>query len=150
MSPSKFLTSFLFCCLPMFLTAATSGRNTINTEDIRPGTISMAEWPASASLSKHERARISKEEKKLHREEKLTARLQKIVQAKFQKKKLGDLGDPVDKWFWIWAITWSLGIILTIIAGGAIAGTAIGIIWLASFVIGSVALILWLVKKFGQ
>jgi hypothetical protein len=110
----------------------------------------MTEWPSCASMSTHRKTEIRKEAKKQAREERFIARFQKAVHAKFQKKQPGGISDPVDKWFWIWAIAWSIGIIMTIIAGGAIAGTAIGIIWLAAFVIGSVALILWLVKKFGQ
>jgi hypothetical protein len=145
-----YIPFLLIWFLSMMLPSSVSGHNMVNTEDLPHGRISMTAWAPCPSLAKHKQTRIHKEVRKQHREEKFIARFQKIVQAKFQRKHPGGISDPIDRWFWIWTIGWGLGIIMTIIAGGAIASTALGIVWLASFVIGSVALILWLVKKFGQ
>jgi hypothetical protein len=56
----------------------------------------------------------------------------------------------VDKWFWIWAIAWGAGILITVISGASIASGFLGIFWLSLFIIGSVALVIWLIKKFGK
>ena len=150
MPPTKYITLLFIGLLSILAPSAVSGHDTVNTEDIHVGGISMSQWPASETISRHEHARATKSVRKQQRKEKFVARIQKAIQAKWLKKHPGGISDPVDKWFWIWTMSWGLGIILTIIAGGAIASAALGIVWLSSFVIGSVALILWLVKKFGQ
>ena len=82
----------------------------------------------------------------LHREAKATH---------FLSKRGIDLQDPVNKWMWYWILGWGAGLILSIIAtatytSGSIGG--FGIIWgLASlaYLLGTISLIVWLVKKFG-
>lgn len=71
-----------------------------------------------------------------------------------------DFSDPVDKWMWFWIFGWGAGLVLYILAvaiasGGIYSGTGFGFAailatfsWLA-WLFGSVALIIWLVKKFG-
>jgi len=59
-----------------------------------------------------------------------------------------DFNDPVDKWMWFWIFAWGLGLAASLLAG--IVG--LGFFWFLSsvfFVFGFVALVLWLVKKFG-
>src|SRR5258705_13141209 len=82
-----------------------------------------------------------------------------LLETKFKKMfsssshkhhSIGSISDPVDKWFWIWVFGWGLGILITIIAGASIASGFLGILWFSLFIIGSVALIIWLIKKFGK
>ena len=93
---------------------------------------------------------LKENEKQLVRIEKRIGRINKIYNSGNSNRPLGGISDPVDKWFWIWVIGWGLGLVLTLIFAGAVTGAAIGIIWLLAFGVGSVALVLWLVKKFGS
>ena len=79
-------------------------------------------------------------------EEKL-GKLSAKIEKKFAKKqaKVGDAGvdfsDPVDKWMWFWIFGWGLAILLGLVGLGTLG-------WIVG-VAGTVALILWLVKKFS-
>ena len=70
-----------------------------------------------------------------------------------------DFSDPVDKWMWFWIFGWAAGLLLSILAvafaTGGVYGGGFGIAailatfsWLA-WLFGTVALVVWLVKKFG-
>jgi len=76
-------------------------------------------------------------------------RFEKVIHSKMQKKSIGSISDPVDRWLWIWGISWGLGILITLFAGGAVTSAAIGILWLFAFALGSVSLIIWLIKSLG-
>jgi hypothetical protein len=69
---------------------------------------------------------------------------------------LGGLGHPVDKWFWFWIIGWGAGILLTaliptLVLSGGISGASIGWLFLLlgslAWLFGTVAFVVWLVKK---
>ena len=139
----------LFCCILIFTHQAVFCIPASNTEDFVSGKLTMAEYAHSTPLSKHELKKQKKEERLLHRVESLMLRFEKAIHAKMQKKSINGISDPVDRWLWIWGISWGIGILITIIAGGAVAATGIGIIWLLAFSVGAVSLILWLIKKFG-
>ena len=121
----------------------------INTEDFVAGKLTMVEYANSTPVSKHELKKQKKEERLLHRVESLMLRFEKVIQTKMHKKSINGINDPVDRWFWIWGISWGVGILITLFAGGAVAATGIGILWLIAFSVGAFALILWLIKTFG-
>jgi hypothetical protein len=99
-------------------------------------------------FSRDEVRELKANEQFLQRIESRLDRKSKVFNSGNSKRTLGGFSDPVDKWFWIWAIAWGVGILLTIVSGGTLTA-ALGIIWLLAFGLGSVALVLWLVKKFG-
>ena len=144
-----FAARILLCCILIFTPKASFCTPASNTEDFVAGKLTMAEYAHSTPLSKHELKKQKKEERILHRVENLMFRLEKAIHAKMQKSSINGISDPVDRWLWIWGISWGIGILITIIAGGAVAATGIGIIWLLAFSVGAVSLILWLIKKFG-
>ncbi len=120
----------------------------INTEDFSTGVVSIAQWPSASPVSKEEIKNAKREEKIILRTEKFQTKLEKVFKSKKVMRSIGNISDPVDRWLWIWAISWGVGMLMTLIAGGAIAATAIGIIWLVAFSVGAAALIIWLIKKF--
>ena len=65
------------------------------------------------------------------------------------KKADIDFDDPVDRWLWLWIISWGIAIVLSILGYGVggllIRGTLAWLLWLA----GTVFFIIWLVKKFS-
>ena len=119
----------------------------INTEDHPESLITMHEYILDHQTTQRELRDLQKEEKRL---EKLESRLQKLFAKRSEHHSLGNIHDPVDKWFWIWGISWGAGILITIISGANIASGFLGILWLSLFIIGSVALVIWLIKKFGN
>lgn len=119
----------------------------INTEDHPDGLKTMHEYIQDHQVTQPELRVLQKEEKRF---QKLESRLQKLFAKKAEHRSLGNIHDPVDKWFWIWAIGWGAGILITIISGASIASGFLGILWLSLFIIGSVALVIWLIKKFGN
>ncbi|MFZ1679264.1 MAG: hypothetical protein WAT91_18415 [Saprospiraceae bacterium] len=92
---------------------------------------------------------LKKNEKRLNRFENVLKHINKISKSGSAKHSGGLFSDPVNRWFWLWIITWGAGILLLVVSAGALTSAAIGILWLLAFAVGSVALILWLVKKFG-
>jgi hypothetical protein len=121
----------------------------INTEDHPSGLNEMSEMVPDHRLSQKEIKDLKGYEQRLQRIENRLGRFNKVLASGKSKSSIGSISDPVDKWFWIWVISWGVGILLTVLFGGALAGVAIGIIWFLAFGLGSVALVLWLVKKFG-
>lgn len=157
MKLKNLLLLFGFALLAQGVTFANS--NVINLEDHKEGLISLEDAASHSSLTKS----LQKESKQLERKQKRTAkkmaRLQKFMSSKKGQKLLGGLDDPVDKFFWYWVIGWGAAIVLSIIAsavavggvfsGGFGAAYIIALIgWLLGLA-GTVALIVWLVKKFS-
>jgi hypothetical protein len=139
----------LVCCLLILLQPLTPVKCAVNTEDFQAGKISMHEISVSGIPEKVAEKKSAKEERARLRSERLMSRLEKFLGYANQKKSLTDNSDPAGKWFWIWAVSWGLGILLTIVTGATITGTALGLIWFLSFAIGASALVIWLIKKFA-
>ncbi len=140
---------FFFCYILMIAHQQSFCTPACNSEDFVAGKLTMVEYANTTSLTKQELKKQQKEERLLHRVENLMLRFEKAIHSKMQKKSISGISDPVDRWLWIWGISWGVGILITLFAGGAVAATGIGILWLLAFSIGAVSLILWLIKKFG-
>lgn len=138
-----------FCCILMSVHQQSFCTPASNTEDFVAGKLTMVEYANITPLSKKELKKQKKEERLLHRVESLMSRFEKAIHAKMQKKSINGISDPIDRWLYIWGISWGAGILITLFAGGAVAATGIGILWLLAFSVGAVSLILWLIKKFG-
>jgi|WetSurMetagenome_2_1015567.scaffolds.fasta_scaffold486254_2 hypothetical protein len=120
----------------------------INTEDHPEGIFNRAEYVTDIPITRQEKRSLVREEKHYVQ---LETKFKKMFSSKRSKYHgIGSIHDPVDKWFWIWTIGWGLGILITIISGATIASGFIGILWFSLFIIGSVALVIWLIKKFGK
>jgi hypothetical protein len=120
----------------------------INTEDHPDGAITQEQFILDQHSSRQELRNLQKEE---NRYQKLENKFKKIYASKQSRHHpINGFSDPVDKWFWIWAIGWGVGILITIISGASIASGFLGILWFSLFIIGSIALIIWLIKKFGK
>jgi len=144
MTPKSILTFILsFFCFQAILFSSP----VINTEDHPEACIGMNEVMPESVMTSFELKKLQKEESKLLMIGKRLDRLQKIFLEK-SEKRIGGFKDPVDRWFWIWTGSWGLGLLLTLILGGSASGATLGLIWLAAFGLGSIALILWLVKRF--
>ena len=120
----------------------------INTEDHPAKGISIKEMAVEQ--------KAEKELKKPQREENRWLKLEEKINRFLERKNIssgeaavGLLDDPVNKWFWFWIFGWSLGLIITLISGATVTTGFLGILWLLGFVGGSVALVIWLLKKFG-
>ncbi len=146
MSRISILSIFTFLLfLPSFLIASPI----INTEDHPSAVIEMKEMVPDHHPSRLELKELKKGEQHLIRIENRIVRMNKMLGSERFKNSLGGINDPVDRWFWIWIITWGFGLLLTVIFGGSLTGATLGIVWLLAFAIGSVSLVIWLVKKFG-
>ncbi|HZV71761.1 MAG TPA: hypothetical protein VFG10_19570 [Saprospiraceae bacterium] len=137
----------IFSCL--FFGHMLLSASTVNTEDYPAGMIEMKELIPDHLTTRTELKQLKKNEKHLQRVEKVMNLLHKMSFAKNGKHSSGLFSDPINRWMWLWLITWGFGILLLVVSAGAVSGAALGIIWLLAFAIGSIALILWLVKKFG-
>jgi hypothetical protein len=112
----------------------------------------MDEMVVDKVLTAEEIKVLRKEEKKQVRMERRVERLEKFMGTKLGQKLLGGLSDPVDKFFWYWVIGWGAGIVFSILAGATLLSGGFSILWLLAYLAylaGSVALIIWLVKKFS-
>lgn len=140
-----FITCLSFCILPFNLLGSTP----LNEEDYKAGALSMS----SIQSATIDVAPFSKEDQRLHRKtqkrKKLFAKIEKKISNTLAKTPLGSISDRDDKWFWIFSISWGLGLLITLISGATIVATGIGILWFLSFGIGSVALIIWLLRRYG-
>ena len=124
----------------------------VNTEDNVEGLVTMDEMVSDKVLTAQEIKVLKKEEKQQVRMERRMARVEKFMQSKMGQRLLGGLDDPVDKFFWYWIIGWGAGIVLSVLAAATITGGGFGVLWLLAYLAwlaGSVALIVWLVKKFS-
>ena len=110
---------------------------------------------ASHTLTKAEAKLIQKAEKKQVRTQKRIAVVQKFL-AKNMAKKAVDFKDPVNKWLWFGVFGWGAGLLLWIIAaavvtgGGFLGGGFLGLLASLAWLFGTVAFVIWLVKKFGD
>lgn len=135
----------VICCLPHVLFALTP----INTEDHPKARIEMNELVYDHAITKTELRKLKSDEKHLVRFEHFYSSFTKKSTASSSKHAAGIFSDPVNRWFWLWVITWGIGIFLLVVSSGALAGAGIGLLWFLAFGLGSIALIIWLVKKFG-
>lgn len=107
------------------------------------------------TLTKAEAKVIQKAEKKQVRTQKRIAVVQKFL-AKNMAKKAIDFKDPVNKWLWFGVFGWGAGLVLWIIAaavvtgGGFLGGGFLGLLASLAWLFGTVAFVIWLVKKFGD
>lgn len=107
------------------------------------------------ALTKTEAKAIQKAEKKQVRTQKRIAVVQKFL-AKNMAKKAVDFKDPVNKWLWFGVFGWGAGLVLWIIAasvvsgGGFLGGGFLGLLASLAWLFGTVAFVIWLVKKFGD
>ncbi len=85
-----------------------------------------------------------------NKDAKMEARLKKLLSRQQAKRGMDNLGDPTDRWFWLGTGSLTLGILITLIAGGTIGVVGLGIIWLLTFAFGAFSLILWLKKRYGD
>lgn len=124
-----------------------------------PATASRASVEVSASASRTEMLK-----KVAGQKDKIAKTLQGEKQAKKLKwfgkdGKRVNLSDPIERWMWYWIFGWAAGLVLYILAvalatGGIYSGSfgfaaiLATLSWLC-WLFGSVALIIWLVKKFG-
>ena len=138
----------LFTCA-LFLQSLLAASPIINTEDHPSAIIEMKELIPDHHTTRSELKGMMKEEHQLIRIEKSLVRMNKMSHSGKHMNALGGLKDPIDRWFWFWIITWGVGILLTLTFGGGLSSATIGIIWLLAFALGSVSLVLWLLKKFG-
>ena len=119
----------------------------INTEDFKPGLLQQDELHYTARSSGQSNKQLQREENRLLRFEKRIVHMQQRIASRHQDRIEG-IGDSTDRWFWFWVIGWGAGLLLTILSGGSLATGALGIFWILSFAIGSVSLIIWLLKRF--
>ncbi len=100
---------------------------------------------ATATASSLKKEMTAKELKKLEKiEKKLEKRMDKL-----KKKANGadvDFDDPVDKWMWFWIFGWGAGFVFALLSLGF---GFFGFLSGACMLFGTVALVLWLVKKFS-
>ncbi len=130
------------------LLSSKAGEQFINSEDHPDAVVTMHDYIIDKPATRQEIQRLQQEEKHYVQ---LEAKLKKLYASKRSKRHgLNGFSDPVDKWFWVWVFGWGIGILITIISGASIASGFIGILWFSFFIIGSVALIIWLIKKFGR
>lgn len=137
------MTLLLFC---MTATTVTAG-NAVNSEDNVAGTISMsdaysAQAMTKADLREAKRAdkRALKAEKKQIKMEKRMAKLNNFLMKKMEKKALGGLDDPIDKWLWFAIIGAGAAIVFSFFLWPVSV-----IFWIASIT----CLVLWIIKKYG-
>lgn len=135
--------------LGLFTSTSSANTSLINSEDNRAGLVSVDEVKsASYTYSKKELKKAWKKERKEQRLQKRMEWLSRIVQKKMAKKmekqkrkNIGGIDDPVDKWFWYWAIAWGAGILFLIVSVNILATIA--------FILGTVAAVIWVVNRFG-
>jgi len=144
----KKLHLILLCFVFLPLHWLKANNSCINTEDHPGGAINMSEYIADKPIARKELRNLKQEEKHYVQ---LETKFKKMFSSGRTKHHgAGIFSDPVDKWFWIWVLGWGTGILITIISGASIASGFIGILWFSLFIIGSIALIIWLIKKFGN
>lgn len=120
----------------------------VNTEDHPGGIVSMDDYIADLPVSREKLRDLKKEEKQYTTFER---KINKLYHSSHSNRhSINNIHDPVDKWFWVWAIGWGAGILITIISGASIASGFLGILWFSLFIVGSIALVIWLIKKFGK
>ena len=109
----------------------------------------------SKALTKAEAKEIQKIERKQVRTQKRIGMVQKFMTKKMAKNAV-DFQDPVNKWLWFGVFGWGAGLLLWIIAaavvtgGGFLGGGFLGLLASLCWLFGTVAFVIWLVKKVGD
>ena len=110
----------------------------------------MAVKPVKNAPTQEEVESVELSDKQTKRMQKLEKRLEKRIkkmEAKADKADV-DFDDPVDKWMWFWIFSWGLALAAGFVSLFALSGL-FGFISAAFAVFGFIALVLWLVKRFG-
>lgn len=149
MNSIKTTTLPMACIIVMLVFTTTPCRSSVNTEDFHSGSVTMLHWNAKTQPHKAISRQTRKEIKLHQRIEKINKRHELYTLHQQRRSAIESIHDETDRWFWIWSISWGLGILLTIFSGAAIAGTGLGLLWFFSFAIGATSLVLWLVKRFS-
>ena len=118
-----------------------------NSEDNVAGTVMMSDAYSAKAMTKAEtRAakkaakHATKAEKRMIKMEKRMAKLNDMLAKKMNKKSLGGLDDPIDKFLW-WAI---IAAAAAIIFSFFLWPVSV-VLWIGSLVL----LVLWIIKKYG-
>ena len=143
-----FTALMVFCLIG---TAAVAS-STLNTEDSAPGIVEMNSAYSAKALTKAElrtQKRANKAalraEKHQIRKEKRAAKFNAMLQKVMNKKKIGGLDDPIDKWMWFGIAALVVGTVLWIVISWPAAVIGL-LIWL-----GGLGLMgLWAWKKWGD
>ena len=136
--------------LTLSAAAGPPGSQVINTEDHPASSVQMADLLPDLAPSPATLRAWKKEERHLRRvERKLTQMTRRSLSAE-APVRIGGLSDSTDRWFWIWTMGWGLGIVLLAISGGALTSGFLSILWLLGFVGGSIALMIWLIRRHGR
>lgn len=144
----KFLTTMTCLLLALPVRKGVSSpplAEVINTEDLRAGQVSMAEWSDPAHPTPATWRKMQREERRIDRWERRIERYTTKA-----PDRLRGITDGTDRWFWLWTIGWGLGILLLILSGGVFSSAFLGILWLLGFVGGTACLVVWLVKRHGR
>lgn len=129
--------------------------NTVNNTVAGSGVALPIELATGHGMTRTEAKAIQKAEKKQVRTQKRIAMVQKYL-AKNMAKKAIDFKDPVNKWLWFGVFGWGAGLVLWILAaavttgGGFLGGGFLGLLASLAWLFGTVAFVIWLVKKFGD
>lgn len=129
--------------------------NTVNNTVASNGVALPIELVTGHGMTRTEAKAIQKAEKKQVRTQKRIAMVQKYL-AKNMAKKAIDFKDPVNKWLWFGVFGWGAGLVLWILAaavttgGGFLGGGFLGLLASLAWLFGTVAFVIWLVKKFGD
>lgn len=129
--------------------------NTVNNTVAGNGVALPIELASGHGMTRTEAKAIQKAEKKQVRTQKRIAMVQKYL-AKNMAKKAIDFKDPVNKWLWFGVFGWGAGLVLWILAaavttgGGFLGGGFLGLLASLAWLFGTVAFVIWLVKKFGD
>lgn len=141
---------FIWCLIPL-LPSSILASIPVNTEDHPAGKISMSDFNANSYPTPYPHLEFSpKTLRQQKKDAKMEARLEKLMTRLHAKKGIDNLSDTTDRWFWLGAGSWTIGILITIIAGGTIGAVGLGIIWLLAFTFGAFSLIVWLKKRYGD
>ncbi|MFQ5447497.1 MAG: hypothetical protein ACE5FF_11235 [Saprospiraceae bacterium] len=153
---SAFFLAFLFGVSQTAIAAsAVSLTKKGETETMTRQDVKSSAFVPGENLTKRQERRLKRGERRLNKLEKKLNKRGKSLKA------LGiDLSDPVDKWMWYWIFGWGAALVLYIIASaiatGSVYSGGFGIAvlfaylgWIAGL-FGTVALVIWLLKKFGD
>lgn len=148
----KIVSGLLFSLLPLvFLPISMFASTPVNTEDHPAGKINMVDFHSSPIAYDYTANPTTRKTlRHQNKAAKMEARLEKLLARQQAKRGIDNLGDPTDRWFWLGAGSWTIGILITIIAGGTIGAVGLGIFWLLTFAFGAFSLITWLKKRYGD
>ena len=149
----KMLYVLLSFCL-MFAASTGFAGNSVNTEDFSAGTVTMQSRMSEKAMKKHDR-QLLRAEKHQYKMEERSAKLMRYLSTEMaktrDKKALGSMSDPTDKWVWYAIFAGGAAILFWIIAT-AISGGGSTFFWIMGTlcaIAGTAAVIYWLVLKYG-